>query len=133
KVEFIKKDMRDFVRPATFDLAINMFTSFGYFDDKNDDAVVLQNVFTSLKTGGAFIIDVMGKEIIARIFQQSSTNVLPDGTMVVQQREIFDEWSRIRVTWTIIRNGTATSYSFHHTLYSGIELKGRMEAAGFQD
>ena len=30
-VEWVMEDMRRFVRPATFDVACNLFTSFGYF------------------------------------------------------------------------------------------------------
>ena len=36
-VEWVREDMRCFVRPEAFDLVINMFTAFGYFDDKRDD------------------------------------------------------------------------------------------------
>src|ERR1700749_1192250 len=32
-IEFVQQDMGDFVRPASFDLACSMFTSFGYFTD----------------------------------------------------------------------------------------------------
>jgi len=33
KVEWVESDMRRFSRPDSFDLVINMYTSFGYFDD----------------------------------------------------------------------------------------------------
>lgn len=56
--------MRSFIRPLSYDLVLNMFTSFGYFDDKKDDLKVLENVFVSLKPGGFLLIDVMGKETI---------------------------------------------------------------------
>src|SRR5438067_384130 len=36
--EFVLADMRTFVRPAAFDLAVNVYTSFGYFDDPSDDS-----------------------------------------------------------------------------------------------
>ena len=36
-IEWVHEDMRSFLRPETFDLAISMFTSFGYFDDRRDD------------------------------------------------------------------------------------------------
>src|SRR5215469_15208621 len=52
KCEWILSDMRAFVRPDAFDLACNLFTSFGYFDDEADDIRVLRNVLVSLKPGG---------------------------------------------------------------------------------
>ena len=43
-VELVRADMRAFVRPESFDLALSLFTSFGYFNDAEDDLRVLQNV-----------------------------------------------------------------------------------------
>jgi len=48
-VEWIEQDMRNFVRPASFDLACSLFTSFGYFQDEQDDLRVLRNIHQSLK------------------------------------------------------------------------------------
>ena len=50
-VEWVRDDMRHFVRPGAFDLVVNIFTSFGYFDDKRDDLVVLRNIHQSLNNG----------------------------------------------------------------------------------
>ena len=126
------EDMRRFSRPSSFDLVLNMFTSFGYFDDKNDDMRVLANVMANLKPGGTFLIDVMGKERLAKIFQPTITDVLADGTLVVQRPQIIDDWTRVRNDWTIVRGDRATTFKFHHTVYSGQELKDRMEQVGFE-
>jgi len=133
KVQWVQTDMRDFVRPGAFDLALSMFTSFGYFDDKREDVGVLENVLASLRPGGACLIDVMGKERLAAILQRTSSSVLPDGARLVECREIFDDWTRIRNEWIVIRKGTAKSYRFHLTTYSGQELRDRMERVGFVD
>jgi SAM-dependent methyltransferase len=133
KVEWVRSDMRDFVRRDAFDLVISMFTSFGYFDDKEEDMVVLRNIHGSLRPGGVCVIDVMGKERIAKIFQPTVCDVLPDGTKLVQRHEIFDDWTRIRNEWILIREGEAKSFTFHHTVYSGQELRDRMDRAGFTD
>ena len=132
-VEWIRQDMRNFVRPQAFDLAINMFTSFGYFDDKDEDLDVLRNVHESLRTGGVFLIDVMGKERIARLFQSTSSEELPDGTLRVQRVEVFDDWTRLRNEWLLIRGETVRRFHFHHTIYSGQELRDRLLLAGFSE
>ena len=130
-IEWVRKDMRDFVRPASFALVLSMFTSFGYFDDRQDDRTVLENMFTSLEPGGACIIEVLGKERLAKILQPTISTVLPDGTLMVERHEIFDDWTRVRNEWLLIRNGRAKSFKFHHTIYSGQELRDRMERVGF--
>ncbi len=133
KIEWVQADMRDFVRPGAFDLVLSMFTSFGYFDDKQDDLRVLGKLFTSLKAGGVCLIDVMGKERLAAIRQLTGSDVLPDGSILVQRREIFDEWTRIRNEWILIRKGRARHFRFHHTIYSGQELRDRLEQAGLAE
>jgi SAM-dependent methyltransferase len=133
KIKWVHKDMRAFVRTCSFDLVLSMFTSFGYFDDKQEDILVLGNILANLKPGGVFLIDVMGKERLANILQGTTSEVLPDGTKLIQRHEIFDDWTRIRNEWILIRKGKAKSYTFHHTIYSGQELKDRMQQVGFTD
>ena len=54
-VEWIERDMRDFIRPGGFDPVLSMFTSFGYFDDWQNRRV-LENVCASLRPGGLFFV-----------------------------------------------------------------------------
>ena len=60
-VEWVQSDMRDFVRADSFDLALSMFTSLGYFDNKEEDLDVLRNVLASLKPRGSRIDRAPGK------------------------------------------------------------------------
>jgi SAM-dependent methyltransferase len=121
EIEWVQEDMRSFVRPGQFDLIINLFTSFGYFGDVEEDLTVLRNVFRSLVPGGFFVIDVVGKEIVARSFAPSSVDKQPDGSVLVQTREITDDWYRIRSRWFLIRGQSVTEAHFDHALYSGRE------------
>ena len=132
-VDWIQEDIRRFVRPEAFDLAVNIFTSFGYFDDKRDDLTVLRNIHQSLRKEGVFVIDILGKECLAQGFLPTSSEELPDGRLLVQRHEIFDDWTRIRNEWIVIESGQATTFRFHNTVYSGQELKDRMLQVGFDD
>jgi hypothetical protein len=49
------------------------------------------------------------------------------------RHEIIDEWTRIRNEWIIIKGAEVRTFKFHHTLYSGQELKDRLFQVGFQD
>ena len=108
-VEWVQEDMRRFLRPQAFDLVISMFTSFGYFDDKREDMTVLRNVHRSLREGGALVIETMGKEWLARGFLPTTSEELADGRLLVQRREIGDDWTRIRNQWIIIEGDKATT------------------------
>ena len=132
-LELVACDMRDFMRPEAFDLALSMFTSFGYFADKDDDLVVLRNLHASLRPGGVCVLDVIGKERLARIFQPTSAEELPDGSTLIQRHAVVDDWTRIRNQWIVLRNDHMRSYTFELTVYSGQELRDRLERAGFTE
>jgi SAM-dependent methyltransferase len=131
KIEWVQADMRDFVRADSFALVLSMFTSFGYFNDQREDEIVLQNMLESLRPGGACLIEVLGKERLAKILQSTSSSVLSDGTMVVERREISDDWTRVKNEWLLIKHSTVKRFKFQTTIYSGLELRERMERAGF--
>lgn len=133
KIEWVQMDMRDFVRPEAFNLVISMFTSFGYFDNKDEDLEVLRNIFASLKPGGVFLIDVIGKEYLAKVLQPTTSEILPDESKLIQRHEVFDDWTRVRNEWILVRAGKAKSFKFHNTIYSGQELRDRIEQTGFTD
>jgi SAM-dependent methyltransferase len=130
-VEFVCSDMREFVRPKAYKLVLNLWTSFGYFNNKGDDQLVLRNMFTSLKPRGVCVIDVFGKERLAKGFAATTSARHPDGTMLIQTHEIFDDWTRIRNEWILLKRNRARRFKFHHTIYSGQELKGLLLRAGF--
>ena len=129
-VEFVQEDMRRFSRPMTFDLILNVFTSFGYFDDKADDLRVLQLVRENLKEGGVFVLEMVSKERLARSFEATTSTELPDGDLLVQRHEIVDDWTRVRNRWTLIRDGRVRTFEFQHRIYSGQEVKDLLAAAG---
>lgn len=52
EIDFVQADMRAFRRPDEFDLAVSMFSSFGYFADRSDDRQVVANLHNSLRSGG---------------------------------------------------------------------------------
>ena len=133
QVEWVQKDMRDFVRDASYDLVLSMFTSFGYFKKEDDNLKVLQNIYRSLKPGGSCLIDVVGKEWLAKVFQPTSSSDEEDGTILVQRREVVKDWSRIRNEWILIKDGETRTFALEHSIYSGQELKDRLEQTGFKN
>jgi len=131
EVEWVEEDMRQFERPDAFDLACCLFTSFGYFEDEADNVRVLRNVYRSLASGGVFVIDVLGKERLARNWLSAVCSNLEDGSLLLQRPEVCADWTRIRNEWVLIKEGRATSFRFEHTIYSGRELKNILLEAGF--
>jgi hypothetical protein len=122
--------MRRFVRPEAFDLALSLFTSFGYFPDE-ENLTVLRNVRASLRPGGSLAMDVMSKEWLARHYQATRSTRHPDGATLVERTEIVADWTRARTEWIVIRDGAARSWWFEVRIYSGQELRDLLHRAGF--
>jgi SAM-dependent methyltransferase len=132
-IEWVQEDMRRFVRPAAFGLACSLFTSFGYFETEEEDLCVLRNVRASLQAGGIFVMELLGKERLARVWENARSLDFADGTRVIQQAKVSNDWCRVHCEWTVIRKGRARSFHFEHTVYSGRELKDRLLQCGFHD
>jgi SAM-dependent methyltransferase len=131
-VEWIERDMREFVRPEAFDLALNVFTSFGYFESEADNRRVLENIHASLKPGGVFVFDHLGKEVLAARFQPTRSDTLSDGRLMIQRVSIIDDWSRVAGEWTLIEGDRATTFRNCHWLYSGHEVRQLLKSVGFE-
>lgn len=58
-LEFYEHDMRSLYWHEYFDLVVNLFTSFGYFHNKEDDQQTISSVADSLKQDGLFVLDFM--------------------------------------------------------------------------
>ena len=62
---FILHDMRDPL-PDTYDVVMNLFTSFGYFDTISDNAKALESVHAALSPDGLLVIDFMNADKVIR-------------------------------------------------------------------
>lgn len=62
-------DMRKVYKEAYFDLVVNLFSSFGYFDSEEDDQVALCAMADDLKPGGILVMDYMNPECTVKTMQ----------------------------------------------------------------
>lgn len=131
KVRLERADMLTYREPEAFDVVLNVFTSFGYFDAAEDNLRVLRNAYDSLVPGGRLLVDVMGKEVLAGWIGRPQAVDLPDGSYVVQRDTVLDGWRRLRTDWTLVRGTTARTASLTSWLYSAAELHALFEEAGF--
>ena len=61
--------MRDIPFTGEFDGTYNVFTSFGYLETDEEDQKVLTAVGRALKTGSPFLLELMGRDSLMRIFR----------------------------------------------------------------
>lgn len=130
-VEWVAQDMRDFLRPGTYDLILNLFTSFGYFATEADDMRTLKNMVESLHDDGVIVIDTLGKEALAeRLHADRPPIEERDGSLMIQRVDVTDDWCRAKIEWIVVKGDKLDRISFEHTLYSGKELRELMNWAG---
>ena len=129
-IEFVLQDVRSFSRPAAFDLAMNLFTSFGFFSSVEEEKQYITSIHTNLTGNGIFVIDVNGKETLARDFKLSE-EYEKDGYTVRGEYLIEEDFSLLNNTWSISRDGEEYSFQFSHRIYSAVELKQLLLECGF--
>ncbi|HEY3876734.1 MAG TPA: class I SAM-dependent methyltransferase [Candidatus Kapabacteria bacterium] len=101
-IHFLERDMRA-IPEGPFDLAVNLFTSFGYFDTDEENAEVIQNVARNLARGGWFVIDFLNAEWVRRHLVSHDERSLASGMHIQQTRWIEDGRIEKRL---LLRNAT---------------------------
>jgi SAM-dependent methyltransferase len=130
KVDFIQEDMKIFRQPDTFDLVINLFTSFGFFEDQADDRKMIDNIFCSLKPGGTLVMDLSGKEVLARDFRERDWREV-EGVFWLEERKVASDWGSIQSRWIMFKDDRRYENTINLRLYSAAELTGLLRASGF--
>jgi len=130
-VEFVQSDMRAFERPASFNVALSLYTTFGYFAEPAENQAVLSNIYKSLEQAGRLIVDVTGKEVLARIFREKNWQEL-DNTFFIEQRRVSKNWSWIENRWILINDQQRIDYNVSHWVYSASELVSMLSECGFE-
>jgi ubiquinone/menaquinone biosynthesis C-methylase UbiE len=140
-ITFVRGDMRN-LKPHfaanTFDLAVCLYTSFGYFARRADDRKVLRAVYRVLRPGGAFVVNTVNRAAAVKRLRSPvslGSEPLPNVFMIDSAR--YDPRRRQTVTtWTIIdarRSRTRIARkSFRVNVYTHSELKALLRAAGFR-
>jgi SAM-dependent methyltransferase len=123
-------DMRGIPWKDKFDAVINMWSSFGYFDEAGDRAFV-KAVSRSLKKGGSFLIDTQLMETLLPRYQDHEKHRVGDVLMSVER--FFDHATcRNNETFTFVRKGRQTKYRSSIRLYAHKELIELLKKNGFK-
>ncbi|TXF77628.1 class I SAM-dependent methyltransferase [Chryseobacterium sp.] len=77
-LKFEVHDMRDEIYPEIssekVDAVFNLFTSFGYFEEKSDDAKVFNSVNHALKENGYFVLDFLNEKWVKNTLKSEFMN-----------------------------------------------------------
>ena len=131
-IEYIENDVRLFKRKGAFDLALNLYNSFGYFENPEDDLLFLKNAHHSLRQGGAMVLDLLGKEIAVRDYLEAEW-FEQAGFTVLTESNPLDSWGSVWNRWILIKGGKRWEKVFIQRLYAASELRSLLLKAGFSE
>jgi SAM-dependent methyltransferase len=132
RLRYTRGDMRRLPARWTrrFDAVVNLFSSFGFFDDAGDDARVISECARVLKPGGLMVWQGASRDGVMAKFLETDWWPTPSGMIVAQDRE-FDPLSgflSIHSTW---QRGRRTERRSHRIrLYTATRLAELMRDAG---
>lgn len=111
-----------------FDWVMNLFTSFGYFENDNLHQEALNNIWHSIKPGGRFVLDFMNSAKIAANLVAENTVVTGLATYTINRRIEADTIIKsIKVTHDCILN----FFEERVRAFSAEDLRQMMENSGF--
>ncbi len=122
-------DMRHIPADPHFDLVVQLFTSFGYFEQKGDDRLVLRKAYDALKGGGWYVLDLLNPTPLARNLVPHSLKTV--GNLMIHEERAFED-DRITKTITITPpKRKQLTFSESVRLYGKEEILSMLLDAGF--
>jgi 2-polyprenyl-3-methyl-5-hydroxy-6-metoxy-1,4-benzoquinol methylase len=130
-VDYVQGDMRKLPWRDRFDAVVNWFTSFGYFSDEQNQAV-LRQFHDALRPGGRLILETQN---ITRILLQPRPQhwLERDGNLMLDEWKLDVENARFVTERTVVRDGSTRRTHFVVRWFSPPELRVWLEAAGFEN
>jgi len=126
-------DMRELpFRTGVFGSAINMFTSFGYFERDADNARALHEIARVVTEEGTFVMDFINAERARRTMKPASRRT--EGDAEIEERRSLSADGRVlskqvQVHWP---GRDDVSYTERVRLYARAELEEMLGEAGFE-
>jgi SAM-dependent methyltransferase len=122
-------DMRDPVCEACADGVVNLFTSFGYFQDDADNEQALRAMAAALSPGGWFLQDFLNAPVVAESLG-ASTHETEGGLTIHQNRWMED--GRVNKEITIEHADGPDTFHESVRLYTLCDLKEMYAAVGLE-
>ena len=100
RARFKVGDMRniaDIYEQGSFDGILNLFTSFGYYDDETNRDI-LRQCATLVREGGFFVLEMRNRDWLLNNFDDKSYQIYKDW-VVLEQRDFNFKNSRVYNTW----------------------------------
>jgi SAM-dependent methyltransferase len=130
-VDYVRGDMRTLPWEQRFDVVLNWFTSFGYFDDDGNRAW-LREARKALRPGGRLALDVHNRDAFARNWIPV-TMTERDGDLLVDRHRLDLLTGRNETERFIVRNREVRRADYSVRFFTFTELRDWLLDAGFSE
>jgi SAM-dependent methyltransferase len=90
-LKFDVADMRKTYKKNSFDISLNLFTSFGYFKNKENDFSAIKSMSENLKKDGILIVDFLNSnKVISNLIKTETKEI--DGVQFNITRKVEDNF-----------------------------------------
>jgi ubiquinone/menaquinone biosynthesis C-methylase UbiE len=128
KINFVHSDIRRFHSDDKFNLVLNLFTSFGYFESDEENISVLQKAYNLLVEDGFFVLDFFNSRYLQQNLVESSEEIL-GGVKIHQFRKIKE--NRVTKKIVITKNGNLSQFEESVRMFTRGELVNAIQNIGF--
>jgi len=128
-VQFVVQDMREPACDACADGAVNLFTTFGYFEDDAESQRALTAVARALKPKGWFVQDFLNPSHVADTLVPADT-IEREGTRIHQRRWIEDD--RVHKEIDVVQNGSRDTFRESVRLFTREDFEEMYATAGLR-
>lgn len=129
RLDFHVKDIREDFKISGIDIALNMFTSFGYFQTLDEHICALKNIRKTLKEKGIFIFDYLNVDYVLKHLIDVERKSL-EGVEFNIQRKMKDGY--ILKNIDVNENGQIHHFQEKVKAFLPEELKHMISEAGFK-
>jgi SAM-dependent methyltransferase len=124
---FFLHDMRKPFRINYFDCVLNLFTSFGYFEDTKDNEQVVNSAQQGLKRGGYFVIDFMNSSKVLHELVKEETKRIDELVFHIKR---YEKNGNIYKEIVVEDQGTEHCFMERVQALKRIDLEGYMKHFG---
>ena len=128
-INFFNADMRFVNLNEKFKLILNLFTSFGYFDNDTENFAFIRKAYDMLETGGYYIFDYLNENFV-RNNLISQSEKLVNGINIKEKRKINN--NRVIKEITIAEKEFIYNFEESVQLYSFNEINTHFNEIGFK-
>jgi D-alanine-D-alanine ligase len=133
-VEFHEGDARAIpVADESFDAALVLGNSFGYFAHVSDDGAMLRDIRRALRAGGKLLLDVSDGNHVRRHFEPRSWEWIGDDMFTCRERTLSAAGDQLitREMTTHVERGVIADRFYAERLYDESKMKALLTRSGF--